>query len=92
MEVDSQYSDLLYFCEVRWLSRGKMLERFFELLNEINRFLEMKNIDKPELRDPAWVADLAFLVGTTAHLNDLNLRLQGKYQHVTDLFRYILSL
>ena len=38
LEVDSQYSDLLYFCEVRWLSRGKMLERFFELLNEINTF------------------------------------------------------
>ena len=91
LEVDSQYSDLLYFCEVRWLSRGKMLERFFELLDEINIFLEMKNIDKPELRDPVWVANLAFLVDITAHLNDLNLKLQGRNQLVTDLFRYIVS-
>ena len=91
LEVDSQYSDLLYFCEVRWLSRGKMLERFFELLNEINIFLEMKNIGRPELRDPAWVANLAFLVDITAHLNDLNLRLQGKDQLVSDLFRYIVA-
>ena len=26
-EVDVQYGDLLYFCEVRWLSRGAMLSR-----------------------------------------------------------------
>ena len=47
LEVESQYSDLLYFCEVRWLSRGKMLDRFFELLKEINQFLLSKNIDMP---------------------------------------------
>ena len=70
LEVDSQYSDLLYFCEVRWLSRGMMLERFFELLNEINIFLEMKKINYPELQDPVWIGILAFLVDITAHLND----------------------
>ena len=24
MEADAQYGDLLYYCEVRWLSRGRM--------------------------------------------------------------------
>ena len=28
-EIDAQHSDLKYFCDVRWLSRGNMLERFF---------------------------------------------------------------
>ena len=26
MEADAQYGDLLYYCEVRWLSRGRMLQ------------------------------------------------------------------
>ena len=89
LEVDAQHSDLLYFCEVRWLSRGKMLDRFFELLKEINEFLVMKNIDMPQLRDPVWIANLAFLVDITAHLNDLNLKLQGRNQLVSDLFSYV---
>ena len=25
-EMDNQYGDLLYYCEVRWLSRGAMLQ------------------------------------------------------------------
>ena len=34
-EVDAHYGDLIYFCEMRWLSRGKMLERVFELHAEL---------------------------------------------------------
>ena len=30
-EVDVQYGDLLYFCEVHWLSRGTMLSRVCDL-------------------------------------------------------------
>ena len=29
--VEAEFGDLVYFCEVRWLSRGKMLERVFNL-------------------------------------------------------------
>ena len=53
-----------------------MLDRFFKLLKEINQFLLLKNIDMPQLRDPVWIENLAFLVDITAHLNDLNLKLQ----------------
>ena len=50
-EIESQYSDLLYFCEVRWLSRGAMLERVFDLREEIALFLEEKNVSAEEFRD-----------------------------------------
>ena len=41
--VNAQYKDLIYHSEVRWLSRGKVLERFFALVAEIEKFLPEKN-------------------------------------------------
>ena len=90
-EIDAQHSDLKYFCDVRWLSRGNMLERFFNLLNEVKDFLIMKGEDFPQLCDPEWIANLAFLVDITKHLNKLNVRLQGKNQLVNILFENVLS-
>ena len=34
-EISAEYDDVTYYCEVRWLSKGKMLKRFYELINEI---------------------------------------------------------
>ena len=84
------HSDLAYYNDVRWLSRGKMLLRFFELL-EVVQFLKSKNqMEKfPQLEDPEWISKLAFLVDMTSELNSLNLKLQGPDQVVTDLLRHI---
>ena len=30
-EKNAQHQDVVYFCEVRWLSRGTMLQRFHDL-------------------------------------------------------------
>lgn len=38
-EVDSQFDYLLVYNDVRWLSKGNVLNRFFGLLNEIKLFL-----------------------------------------------------
>lgn len=79
--LDLEYGDLVLHCEVRWLSRGQVLNRFWKLKNTIHDFLEEKN-ELPEERallcDNNWLFDLAFLVDVTSHLNDLNLKLQGK--------------
>jgi len=49
-EVESQYSGLLmYNYSVRSLSRGQVLHRFVELLEDIRLFLSDKSQDYPEL-------------------------------------------
>ena len=53
-EEESAHNGLLMYNNVRWLSRGKVLERFVECLIEIKLFLNMKNNkDFPELDDDA---------------------------------------
>ncbi|CAH1995016.1 unnamed protein product [Acanthoscelides obtectus] len=80
-EVDATYGDLLLNTDVRWLSAGKCLQRFFALRKEIPIFLknEVKS-DTTELEnqmaDAQFLADLAFLIDMTFHFNELNLKLQ----------------
>ena len=73
-------SELLYHTEVRWLSRGNVLKRFFALRNEIASFLEMKSRAVPLLADAIFQCNLSFLSDLTHHLSELNLKLQGKKQ------------
>jgi len=77
--LNSDYPDLLMHTEIRWLSRGRVLERFIALLPEINDFLDLKNIHTFDnyLCDVQWVRDLCFLNDICHHLNELNLTLQG---------------
>ena len=83
-DMDSEYGELLYHIEIRWLSRGNVLKRFFALRNEIASFLEMKNKTVPLLADATFQCNLAFLTDITHHLNELlNLKLQGKKQIIT---------
>ena len=42
LETQAEFEDLTYFCNVRWLSRGKMLQRFYALREEIATFLIAK--------------------------------------------------
>ena len=88
-DMDSEYGKLLYHTELRWLSRGNVLKRFFALRNEIASFLEMKNKAVPLLADATFQCNLAFLTDITHHLNEL--KLQGKKQIITQMYDQVKS-
>ena len=90
-ELNAEHPDVKYFCDVRWLSRGATLQRFYDLLEEIDMFLAMKDQHYPQLKDSAWTSNLGFLVDITQKLNALNLRLQGQNQLVNVMYRSIVA-
>ncbi|XP_064090842.1 general transcription factor II-I repeat domain-containing protein 2A-like [Macrobrachium nipponense] len=85
-EVDSVYKDIPLHCSVRWLSCGKVLERFVGCFDEIKVFLSEKGQDYPELEDGDWIVKLMFLSDITKHLKEFNLLLQGAGKTVLDLY------
>lgn len=77
-ELDAAYGDLLLHADVRRFSRGKVLQRFVDLLREIKTFMETRNEEHVELSNDQWLLDLGFLTDLTTKLNTLNNELQVK--------------
>ncbi|CAI5682279.1 unnamed protein product [Oreochromis niloticus] len=89
-EKDHIYG-LPYHTEVRWLSRGAVLRRFFDLREEIEQFMEEKGEPVLEFHSAVWMQDLAFIVDVTEHLNNLNKQLQGRNKVATQYYDSIRS-
>ncbi|KAK0153315.1 General transcription factor II-I repeat domain-containing protein 2A [Merluccius polli] len=68
-----------------------MLARFYALQEEVRHFMEMKGKPVVELSDGKFLSDLAFMVGITKHLSELNIKLQGPHQLVNSLLSNVKS-
>ena len=77
-DLDTEHQNLTYFSEVRWLSKGSTLRRFYELRKEVALFLKNKRRLMAEMEDESWLCDLVFLVDITTRMNELNTKLQRK--------------
>ncbi|XP_034547514.1 general transcription factor II-I repeat domain-containing protein 2-like [Notolabrus celidotus] len=90
-ESETEHTDVLYHSNVCWLSLGKVFRRVWDLRGEIWTFLETvgKADEFADLQDPAWLCDFAFGVDVMSHLNDLNLKLQGKNMFVHELYSFM---
>lgn len=88
-ELNVAHEDVLYHTEVRWLSRGRVLKCFYDLLPQITAFLLSKNKEVPELNDAEWKWHLAFLTDITELLNSFNLQLQGKGKLICDMASHV---
>ncbi|XP_051501690.1 general transcription factor II-I repeat domain-containing protein 2-like [Myxocyprinus asiaticus] len=80
-DTDAEYTDFLYHSNVRWLSLGEEIETFLVMVGKVDEFAELKDQD--------WVCHLAFSVDVLGHLNELNLKLQGKNVFVHKLYSFV---
>uniref|UniRef100_A0A8C4T636 HAT C-terminal dimerisation domain-containing protein n=1 Tax=Erpetoichthys calabaricus TaxID=27687 RepID=A0A8C4T636_ERPCA len=89
-EMSAEFGDLLLHNDVRWLSKGRVLERFWNLREDVADFLQSLNTKKAAefltfIQDSDKVALLAFLVDIMGHINTLNLSLQGADKTIVEL-------
>uniref|UniRef100_A0A9J7Z8E8 DUF4371 domain-containing protein n=1 Tax=Cyprinus carpio carpio TaxID=630221 RepID=A0A9J7Z8E8_CYPCA len=77
--LDADHLQLLYHSEIRWLSRGCVLNRLFELRKEVHTFLEEQRSPLAEhYTDDQFCAKLAYLSDIFDQLNQLNVSMQGR--------------
>ncbi|XP_033987943.1 SCAN domain-containing protein 3-like [Trematomus bernacchii] len=87
---EATHDDLLLHNDVRWLSKGKALDRFCALLDEVKAFLRLSKIRAAAdhlalLGDEKFMSNVAFLADIFGHLNQLNLQLQGRGKTIVDM-------
>ncbi|XP_028128225.1 general transcription factor II-I repeat domain-containing protein 2A-like [Diabrotica virgifera virgifera] len=78
----SQYGDIIYHTVVRWLNKGKVLERFFSIRHEITLFLATKSKEFLDIYNFSWRLKVAFLTDTMSTMNETLTKWQGDYNNI----------
>ncbi|MEE6463375.1 hypothetical protein FKM82_005887 [Ascaphus truei] len=77
---------------VNYIRSGSSLihRQFVEALNECDFLVEKRQIETfSDTENPSWQCDLNFLCDIMAHLNELNVKLQGKGKVICELAQHI---
>ena len=81
--LDDDVSVLLFYIDVKWLSRGHVLTRLFKRKIEIEYFLkDKKSFLVHTFESPNFAAMWAYLEDAFQNLNDLNLSVQQKRANI----------
>uniref|UniRef100_A0A3Q1D5X4 HAT C-terminal dimerisation domain-containing protein n=1 Tax=Amphiprion ocellaris TaxID=80972 RepID=A0A3Q1D5X4_AMPOC len=93
-EISAEHKDLLLHNDVRWLSKGRVLERVCDLRDELASFLSTLQSQRAQefkifLIDNDMMGYVFFLCDIMSHLNCLNLQLQGKNHTVVDMYKAV---
>ena len=85
--MTATHKTLLFYTQVRWLSKGNVLKRVLILLPEIKVFLDQhaKHEFLAIITDERSELLLTYLVDIFDRINSLNLSLQGKDKYIFDL-------
>ena len=81
---DSKHSKLLYYAPTRWLTRGRSLQRVYEMKVEMKNFFEQQKFETTLFNDGT-VHRLAYLVDIYSQVNKVNLYLQGSNKTLCDI-------
>lgn len=81
--MGTEHTTLLYYCNSRWLSKGNVLSRVFELRQKIYSYLNGEGYNNSKMFVYSdFVIKLAYLCYYFEKLNSLNISLQGKETHI----------
>ena len=83
-DVNSAHKCLVFHTEVRWLFRGNMTRRIFELRHELLTFFKEKNHEfKDDFENNSFISRMAYLSDIYQTLNVINLSFQGSNSNNT---------
>ena len=86
-DMSADYTTFLYHTDVRWLLKGNVLFRVFQLREELAEFFGRQRQEfATYFYDPSFVKRLAYLADIFEKLNILNLFMQGSKTTITNLY------